>query len=68
MAQLPTPLMFYDSEVFKTENRLDVLARNKTFLLDQDNKIVLVGEPFNNQKLLNLYVKEIQILKGQYKN
>lgn len=51
------PIMCYQTDAFKVENKLDVLTRNRTFLLDKDNRIVLVGEPFNNEVLLNLYKK-----------
>ena len=53
------PIMCYQSDAFKVENKLDVLARNRTFLLDKNDRIVLVGEPFNNEALLNLYKKAV---------
>ena len=60
------PIMCYDTPIFEKENRLDVLARNKTFLLNRENKIVLVGEPFGNEKLTQLYKKTIASLKKEY--
>lgn len=51
------PIICYQTDAFKVENKLDVLARNRTFLLDKNDRIVLVGEPFNNEALLNLYKK-----------
>lgn len=60
------PLMYYDTSVFGDMNELDVLARNKTFLLNKENKIVLVGEPFGNEKLTQLYRKTIASLKKEY--
>ena len=64
--RLPCPLMYYDTSVFGEVNKLDVLARNKTFLLNKENKIVLVGEPFGNEKLTQLYKKTIVSLKEEY--
>lgn len=58
--------MFYDSDVFKVENKLDVLDQNRTFLLDRNNKIVLVGEPFSLPRLADLYKKQIQKMKMEY--
>ena len=64
--QLARPLMYYDTPVFGDINNLDVLARNKTFLLNRDNKIVLVGEPWNNEKLSKLYSQAIDSLREKY--
>lgn len=64
--RLSCPLMYYDTSVFGEVNKLDVLARNKTFLLNKENKIVLVGEPFNNEKLSQLYRKAVTSLKEEY--
>lgn len=63
---LPCPLMYYDTPIFGEVNRLDVLARNKTFLLNKDNRIVLVGEPFNNERLSLLYKETIASLRNDY--
>ena len=41
---------------FKKQNRLDVSYLNRTFLLDKNNRIVLVGEPLGNPTLWKLYV------------
>lgn len=48
-------IISYNSDIFKTHNKLDVLARNRTFLLNKKNEIVLVGEPFGNEKMMHLY-------------
>ena len=64
--RLPCPLMYYDDSVFGEVNKLDVLARNKTFLLDKKNRIVVVGEPFGNVRLSQLYKKAIASLKKEY--
>lgn len=64
--QLEAPFLFYPTDTFRLVNSLDVLARNKTFLLNKENKIVLVGEPFGNEKLTQLYKKTIASLKEEY--
>lgn len=64
--QLETPLLFYSTDTFMVANELNVLTRNKTFLLNRENKIVLVGEPFGNEKLTQLYKKTIASLKKEY--
>ena len=61
---LDFPVMFYDSDVFGETNKLDdILARNRTFLLNRDNEIVLVGEPFGREKLSKLYKRCIDSLR-----
>lgn len=64
---LPRPLMYYDTDTFGIANGLtDVLARNKTFLLNKDNRIMVVGEFFNNPQLSQLYKKGVKLLKQEY--
>lgn len=64
---LDLPLMYYDSKIFGEENNLEeVLARNRTFLLNKENKIILVGEPFGREKLTQLYKKCIDSLSIAY--
>ena len=53
------PVLLYESDKFKERNGLDVLAVNKTFLIDSENKIILVGEPYGNRKMMELYSKVI---------
>ena len=66
---LDLPLMFYDSKIFGEKNNLEnVLARNRTFLLNKENEIVLVGEPLGREKLAQLYKKCIDSLSIAYKN
>ena len=61
--------MFYDSKIFGEKNNLEnVLARNRTFLLNKENEIVLVGEPLGREKLAQLYKKCIDSLSIAYKN
>jgi len=65
--QLSRPLMFYDTPVFGQKNKLEeVVARNKTFLLNKENRIILVGEPFYNKKLFSLYKRTILYYKKKY--
>lgn len=51
--------LLYDVEnKYLKENGLDkVLARNRTLLLDKDNRVLLVGEPFNRHSLIDLIKK-----------
>lgn len=64
---LDYPIMYYESNIFGKVNKLeDLLARNKTFLLDKDNKIILVGEPYGREKLSKLYVWCIDSLNKEY--
>lgn len=65
---LSVPLLYYDCDVFGRVNELDVLARNKTFLLDRDDNIVLVGEPFYIRAFLILSIWQVdkKYLKSFY--
>lgn len=64
---LDFPLMYYDTDIFESENKLKgKLACNKTFLLNKDNEIVLVGEPFGREKITKLYQKYIGSLNIEY--
>lgn len=65
--RISLPIMYYDTDTFKIHNKLEVLASNRTFLLNQNNEIVLVGEPFNNRKLFELYNKTIKDLANDGK-
>ena len=59
--------MYYDTDIFESENKLKgKLACNKTFLLNKDNEIVLVGEPFGREKITKLYQKYIGSLNIEY--
>lgn len=62
---LDVPVLYYSTDAFGEKNGIKgVLARNKTYLLDKENKIVVVGEPFANEKLLALYQKTVQSLSN----
>lgn len=55
--------IFYDREN-KTDslNHLPKKDRYRTFLLDRENKVVLVGSPAHNDKLWGLYLRQIKKL------
>lgn len=64
-SHLPNRILLDINRSFLTLNNLDnVLARNRTFLLDSKNHIILVGEPFKNANLIELYSKTIKELCG----
>jgi len=64
---LDLPLMYYDSKIFGEKNNLEeVLARNRTLLLNKENEIILVGEPIGRDKLTQLYKKCIDSLFIDY--
>lgn len=55
-----TPFVFYSSSIFAKENNIEnILARHKTFLLNDNNEIILVGEFFKSEKMQQLYRKAI---------
>ena len=62
------PILLYPDNSYGQKNQLNVLARNKTFLLDENNKIVVVGEPFGNDALWNVYKEAIKILNNNLIN
>ena len=53
------PVIFdYDDKL----NSINHLSKNidyQTFLLDENNKIILVGNPIRRPKLLDLYLQQI---------
>ena len=58
------PIMCYKTDVFGICNNLsDILDRNKTFLLNEDNRVILVGEPFGRKKLSKLYKRCIDSVR-----
>jgi len=55
-----TSVILYESDIFQSENDLEnVLAKNKTFLVGHNNKILTIGEPYDNAELKKLYRKAI---------
>lgn len=62
---LQIPLVLCKTADFGFKNSLhNKLTKNKTFLLNTRNEIVLVGEPFNSEKLSQLYKQAIASLSG----
>lgn len=53
------PVLIYENNSFVEKNNLRVLARNRTFLLDSGKTIILVGEPYGNKKMINLYKRVV---------
>ncbi|GHT23628.1 hypothetical protein FACS189430_07200 [Bacteroidia bacterium] len=53
------PLAFENTKYFKQKNKLFSNSKSATFLLDKDNKIVLIGNPINNEMMWELYLKAI---------
>lgn len=49
------PFAIYSDDNFKNKNSLDVLSVNRTMLLGTDNKILVVGEPFWDNRMMELY-------------
>lgn len=66
-SMMDVPIVFYSTKIFGEKNNLNVLARNKTFLLDSSNRIVLVGEPWMNKKMTSLYQRAIMALRKLHK-
>lgn len=62
-----TPVLLYKTDVFAKNNNLkSILSCNRTFMLDKHNQIVVVGEPFGNEKRWAIYKKVYKILKKEY--
>lgn len=60
--KIDIPIIMYPINVFDKANNLNVLARNRTFLLDKNNIVLVVGEPFGNHKMKDLYSKTLKKL------
>jgi hypothetical protein len=55
--------IFYDNNnIFELTNKIPVETRFRTFLIDEDNTILLIGNPLSNKNIDNLYKKEIRNL------
>lgn len=45
-------------------NKINSLSKDKnfqTFLLDSNNRVILVGNPMNNKNIFDLYLREIEL-------
>lgn len=52
--------LYYDlQDSFNKLNKLPQFQTFRTFLLDTNNRVLLIGNPINNPKLWSLYKKEI---------
>jgi hypothetical protein len=53
--------------LFDVEDRpkkINSLSKDKnfqTFLLDSNNRVILVGNPMNNKNIFDLYLREIEL-------
>jgi hypothetical protein len=55
-------LRLYDTQsLFKKNNHIFNNRAFHVFLIDQDNKVILVGNPLDNHRLYALYKKAIEI-------
>lgn len=48
-----------NNEFLEKNEMTNIMARNKTVLVDKKGKIVLVGEPFHNSKMIDLYLNAV---------
>lgn len=59
-------IFLYENSIFGVKNDLDiVLSRNRTFMLNKQNRIVVVGEPFDDEKKWAVYKKAYNILRKE---
>ena len=54
------PLIFDYEHSFLKENNISIHQEIKTFLLDNNNKVLLVGSPIENPKMWDLYKKRMK--------
>lgn len=63
--QLEYPLLYDVDNKYIDKNRLnDILAVNRSFLLDPHNRIVVIGEPLNSSELWGLYKNVLNALSS----
>ncbi len=48
-----------NNDYLRINKMSNVLDRNKTILIDNHNRVVIVGEPFHNSKMKDLYLKAV---------
>lgn len=56
--KMTVPLFFDHKNAFFVKNKIPKENNLHTFLLDKNNRVVLIGSPINNEKMWNLY-KEV---------
>lgn len=54
------PVFLNDDYSFSRKNKIPSNNNFKTFLVDSNNKILLIGDPYNNKKMEELYLKIIK--------
>ena len=57
------PLIFDQECIFKVKNEFPDIEEFSTMLLDRNNKLLLVGDPTENDKIEKLYFNKISELK-----
>ena len=58
--RFPYPLIFDRLDDLRIKNNLKKDKRFNTFLLDRDNRVVLIGNPIRNKKIKQLYFEKIR--------
>lgn len=62
------PLILVDNYRFLEKNKLPVSGIYHTFLVNTDNEVELVGNPYQNKELKQLYIEKIKSLAENNKN
>ncbi len=57
--QFNFPVIFDEKDDFVKKNDLPYDSKFHTMLLDENNKIIILGNPVNNKELKELYIKQI---------
>ena len=53
------PLFFDNDDVFFNQNNFSDDKRFRCFLLDENNRVILIGNPVHNPKIKDLYIRTI---------
>ena len=62
------PLILVDNYRFLEKNEFPASGDYRTFLVNADNEIQLVGNPYQNKELKKLYTKKIKTIVDEAKN
>lgn len=62
--QFEYPVIIDQNQSFEQKNKLPKNLTYHTFLLDKNNKVILVGSPIQNDKMWQLYKKTINTLNA----
>lgn len=60
--RIPFPIFFDPGGLFETTNRLPANPLFRIFLLNQDNQVIFIGAPIQNEKSWTLFEKTMQRL------